>query len=318
MALVLSTFIAIGVCAVAFAAEPFPNRPMRIIVPYAPGGGADVPVRIVTKEMARILKQPIIVENHPGAGGNIGVAEGAQRAPDGYTMIVVSPGQSVISFLLGQSKLNYKDFAPIGLIMTTPITLSVLGASPFKSLGELITYAKYHPNKLTYSSGGLGSITQLAGRLLQQLAGVELTEVPYSGDATTLPDFLAGRVDVSTASLPPLLPYVQNGQVRTLVIMGPLPATKLPGVPTAAEAGFPKLIAGAWLGLEAPANTPLAVRETLNAALNAALKAAPVQESFRNENYIPQEESIDSFRQFTEDEYRKWGAVVSALNLGRR
>lgn len=307
-------FLVLGVVAsYSASAETFPSRPMRIIVPFSPGGGGDLPVRVLAKELERILEQSIIIENHPGAGGNVGIAYAARSKPDGYTLMVMTPGTSLISPLLGQSRISYKEIAPIGMIMRTPLTLSVLSSSRFASLHDVITYAQVNPKRLTYSSGGPGSISQIAGLLLQQSARMQATEVPYNGDATALPDFLAGRVDVSLSSLPALLPFVQNGRVRTLVIMGDSPAARLPGVPTAAQAGLPQLIAGAWLGLGAPANTPADRVQILNSALDQAIATPAVTESFQRENYTPGHETVASFARFLEAEHEKWSTVLAHL-----
>jgi tripartite-type tricarboxylate transporter receptor subunit TctC len=294
-------------------AQDYPSRSVRLIVPFAAGGAGDVTPRLVANEMKQTLGEPIIVENRPGAGGNVGAAYVATTPADGYTMLVTTPGILMLSNLQGVSKLTYNDFAPIGLMFTTPMTMSALSSSPFKSLGELITYAKANPGKLTYAHNGPGSIAELSAALLMQTTGISMVGVPYSGDAQAIPDFLAGRVDISQSSNNALAAQIKAGTVRVLAVFGDSRLPNLPNVPTTAEAGYPDVTAGAWVGLDAPQGTPEPYRERLNAALKAALQVAEVRNLFLTQGFQPVTESVGWYTNFRKQEFEKWRKVIANM-----
>jgi tripartite-type tricarboxylate transporter receptor subunit TctC len=241
------------------AADDYPNRPMRLIVPFPPGGSNDVVGRLVAQELSTQLKQQVFVDNRGSAGGVVGTEMAAAAPPDGYTLLVVS-----IPFVVDPAlhKLNFdpiKSFAPVALLATGPDVLVVNPAMPVKSVKDLIELAKAKPGQLNYASAGIGTFTHLAGALFAQLAGAKIVHVPYRGGGPAIQDVLAGHVGIMFSSLIQTAPFIKNGQLRPLGTGGTERSPALPDVPTIAEAGVPGYAAANWWGILAPAGTPASV-----------------------------------------------------------
>ena len=276
--------IFVGAFGISFGAssqEAYPTKPIRIIVPYPPGGPADIVARALSSKMSARLGQPIIVESRSGAGGNIGTEEAARSAPDGYTLLLGTNGPLVVNVSL-YSKLNFdplKDFAPISQVATIPLVLLAHPSVPVNSVPELISYAKSHPGKLSYASSGAGSGGHLAGALLASMAEIDITHIPYRGAAPATTDLLAGHVNLMVAGLLAALQHVDAGTLKALAVVTPKRATLKPDIPTVAESGLPGFEIVSWYGILAPAGTPKPIINTLHEAIIEALNAPDVQET---------------------------------------
>ncbi|MFO0459331.1 MAG: tripartite tricarboxylate transporter substrate binding protein [Burkholderiales bacterium] len=266
----------------AAAQDAYPFRPIRIVVPFPPGGTTDVLARIVGAKMQESMGQPVVIDNRPGAGGNVGAESVAKASPDGYTLLLGTPGPLAInpSLFKSMSFRPERDFAPIGQMITLPAVAIVLPASPLRTLSDVLAAARSQ-GRLGYASPGNGTTPHLAAELLASIAGVELQHVPSPGDAQALGDLLGGHVPLMFANIAGVAAPLREGKVRALAITGATRSRILPDVPTFAEAGIQGFSVTAWAGLAAPASTPPAVVARLNAELNKALAAPDVVERMR-------------------------------------
>jgi tripartite-type tricarboxylate transporter receptor subunit TctC len=238
-------------------AEGYPSRPVRVIVPFAPGGPNDLIVRLVAPQLAESLGQPFLVENRAGAGGNIGTDYVAKSAPDGYTLLSVGPGSLIINPLMGKVPYDTaRDFAPVTLMARAPNALVAHPSVPARSVAELIALARSKPGAINYGSGGVGSTPHLCAALFAAMAGVALTHVPYKGTAPATADLVGGQVQIAFLGIPAVLPHVKSGRLRALAVTGLQRSPELPGVPTVDESGVPGYEVSPWYGLLAPAGTP--------------------------------------------------------------
>lgn len=293
-------------------AASFPDRPVRIIVPFPPGGSNDVIARILAENLSQQWKQAVIVDNRSGAGGNVGAAEVARAEPDGYTLLLSAPGPLAInpSLFKGLSFDPLKDFAPIALVANVPIVLGVNPNVKAESVKELIALAKADPGKLNYGSSGNGSTNHLAGELFETLAGIQLVHVPYRGAAPAMNDLVAGHIPIMFDNMPAMRPQVQAGKVRALAVCGTTRSPLFPELPTMAEAGVPGFDASAWFGLVAPAKTPPEVLKTITDATKAALSQPEMVKKFADLGAEPGALFGADFGKFLNDEAAKWGKVV--------
>lgn len=261
-------------------AQDYPNKPIRFIVPFPPGGGADSLTRLVANKLTETLKWNFVVENKPGAGGNVALDTTAKAAPDGYTLVMAQTDNVVLNPLL-YSKLTYdpvKDLVPVGLVASGPAVLVVRADSPFKTLADVVAAAKAEPGKLTFASPGLGTVSHLISELWQKSSGMKLTHVPYRGLSQALPDVLSGQVDMYMGSIPTLQGHIEGGKVRALAVTTPKRSLVLPQVPTYTESGIPGVeLASVW-GVMAPAGTPEAVIQRISTELNKALQQPDMRE----------------------------------------
>jgi len=294
------------------AQAAFPERSVRIVVPFPAGGSNDVIARLVAQSLTEQWGQPVVVENRAGAGGNVG-AEVVARAPaDGYTLLLAAPGPLVVNQTL-YSKLNYdpaKDLKPIALIASVPIVLAVNPKVEAKSVAELIALAKAQPGKINFGSSGNGSTNHLAGELLKDLAKIEIVHVPYRGAAPAMNDLIAGHIPMMFDNMPAMKPQVAAGTVRALAVAGATRSKLFPELPTMIEAGVPGFEASAWFGLVAPAATPADVTQTIVAAVDKALKNPDMAKKFAELGAEPGTLSGDAFGDFLKSETAKWGKVV--------
>jgi tripartite-type tricarboxylate transporter receptor subunit TctC len=310
-------FLALLLLALAapLAAEDYPNRPVRLIIPFPAGGSNDVVGRLVANQLSIQLGHKVFVDNRAGAGGVIGTEAAANSAPDGYTLLVVSLAHAVNPALY---KLNYdpiKSFAPISIMATGPNVLVVNPSLPVHSVTELLALVKEKPGAIDYASAGVGSFQHLGGELFKLTAGVNLQHVPYKGGGPAMQDVIAGHVKVMFSSLVQTTPFIQSGQLRALGVGGTTRNPVLPDVPTIAEAGVPGYHADNWWGIVAPAGTPQPIVDKLYADIQAALKAPELKEAFAREGAAAVTMSTVEFGAYMESEMAKWARVVKEGNI---
>lgn len=264
----------------AHAQAAFPNKPIRLVVPFAAGGVSDIVGRALGQKMGELFGQPVVIENRAGAGGAVGSEFVAGAAPDGYTLLLSSISTIAIGPFLVK-KLGYdpvNGLTPIGIVTYAPNVLAIHGGLPFKSLGELLAFAKANPGKLSYGSAGVGSIGHLSGELLRSVTGSDMVHVPYKTSAAAYPDVIGGNVSMVFDTLPAAINHIKAGKVRPLAVLSPRRAALMPEVPTFAEAGVPEATLNFWSGLHAPANLPPALVVRLSETLNKALNAPDLKE----------------------------------------
>jgi tripartite-type tricarboxylate transporter receptor subunit TctC len=302
-------------CSTPALAQDYPNRPIRMIVPFPAGQASDTISRLVGEELARALGQPVVVENRVGAGGNIGSEAGARAAPDGYTLTVATAALPISRHV---RRLNFdpaRDFAPVTLMTVTPLVLITRTDLPVASVRELVAYGKANPGKLTFASSGVGTSHHLSGELFKSLAGVDMLHVPYQGSPQAHVDLLGGRVDIMFDNIVPVTPHITQGRLKPLAVTTPQRAKSMPQVPTMAEAGMPDFEAVAWFGLLAPAGTPAPIIERLNREVTAILKRPEISDRLSSMGAIVVGNSPAEFGRFMQAEIDKWGPVVQRANI---
>src|SRR5262245_21360205 len=263
----------------AVAADNYPTRPIRFVVPFPPGGGTDIYARIIGPKLAEAVRQQVVIDNRPGAAGALGAEVAAKAPPDGYTIWIGQVSNLVIVPAL-QPKLGYdpvRDFAPITLISKAPSAMVVNADSPIKSLKDLVAMAKASPGKLTYATAGIGSSSHIAGELFKQTAGIDVTHVPYKGASPAMIDLRGGRVTYMGTSLASAAQSVKEGRIRAIATTRAKRARMLPDVPTVAEQGYPGFESTSWLGMLTPARVPRAIIDRLNKEIVAILETPEVQ-----------------------------------------
>ena len=298
------------------AAAEYPERPIRIIVPFPPGGGTDILTRMVANGLTEANGWHFVIDNRPGAGGNIGVELAAKAIPDGYTMVMGQTSNLAVNPNL-YSKLPYdslKDLAPVTLVSSMPIAIMVWAKAPYATLGELIAAAKAKPNSLTLASTGNGTIGHLSGELLQRAAAVKFIHVPYKGAAQAFPDLLGGRLAVFHSSVETALPQIQAGTIRALAVTASKRVPALPGVPTVAESGYPGVEASTWFGLVVPARTPAPIVARLSAETARVLSKPDMRERLVSAG---EEVKIgpEAFAAVLRADLAKWGRVVKEAGI---
>jgi tripartite-type tricarboxylate transporter receptor subunit TctC len=297
-------------------AEGYPARPVTLVVPYPPGGSADILARLVGQKLGERLGQPVVIENKAGAGTAIGAKAVAQSAPDGYTLLLGTVSSQAINPAM--NKVGYdplKDFVPISPLAAIPFVLVANPSLPVRSLPDVIAMAKAQPGKLAYASAGLGTSNHLAGELLASRAKVQLLHVPYKGSAPALTDVVGGQVPLMFDLITTSLPMLQSGKVKALAVTSRTRSALLPDVPTFAESGVPDYEVSAWFGVFAPAGTPQAVVARLNAELTPLLQSADMQKRLRDMGAEPETGTPDAYARYVRDEAHKWGAVVRQAGL---
>jgi tripartite-type tricarboxylate transporter receptor subunit TctC len=295
-------------------AQDYPNRPVKIVVPYPPGGSNDVIARILAQRLSEDLKQQYIVENRAGANGNVGAASVAAGDADGYSLLLTAPGPLTINQSL-YDKLSFdptKDFAPVALVASVPIVLMVHPDVKAANVKDLIALAQAQPGKLNFGSSGIGSTNHLAGELLKSMAQVDIVHVAYKGAAPAMNDLVGGHIPIMFDNMPAALPQVGGNKVRALAVAGDKRAAAMPNVPTVAESGLPGFEASAWFGLVAPAKTPPAVLAKLTDAVNKALKSPDVVKRFQELGAEPGTVSAAAYGDFLQAETKKWAGVIKA------
>ncbi|WP_296468040.1 tripartite tricarboxylate transporter substrate binding protein [Pigmentiphaga sp.] len=300
----------------AVHAEDYPNRPVRIVIPFAPGGSNDIVGRLIGEELAKRLGQPFIVDNRGGAGGTIGTDLVAKSRPDGYTLLLISTPHTANATLY--KKLPYdpnKDFAPIARMATAPLLISVYPGLPVKTLSELIAYAKANPGKLNYVSSGVGSSQHLVSELFQIRAGISMTHVPYKGAGAALADVAAGHAQVSVGTVLQALPHVKANRLRPLAVSGPQRQAVLPDVPTVDEAGLSGYDGDNWWGLLAPAGTPQAIVDKLSKTVADILAEPEMRRRLEAESATVAYLAPEPFGKFLASETIKWAELIKRLGI---
>ena len=301
----------------AIAQNNYPNKPINFIVPYGAGGSADSRSRQIAQKMSVILKQPIIVDNKPGAGGNIGTEAIVRAAPDGYTIGMGNfAPMSVNKTLFGNLRYDPEtDLTPIILIEKGPLVLVVNPNSPYKTVQDIVAAAKAKPGTLTFSSGGIGGSHQLSAELFEQNAGIQMIHVPYKSGSAALTDLMGGNVDLMFDQMYSAVPSIKAGKIRPLAITSKKRSPLLPNVPSFAELGYPKVEVLNWQGLIAPKGTPKAIIDKLNAAANEALKDPQLRELMLSQGNEIGGGSPAEFAALIKAESAKWSAVVKTANI---
>ena len=298
----------------AARAETFPARTVRLIVPNPAGGSNDAAARILAEALSEIWQQPVVVENRPGGGGNIGTQAAATAPADGYTYLVSSPGPIVINPSL-YKKLPFdpaRDFTPVALLATVPIVLIVNPKLPASTLAELLDLTKNRPEELNYASSGIGSTHHLSAELFKKMTGLKLRHVPYRGAAPAMNDLVAGHVPILFDNLPTVIPQVRAGTVRALAVASPKRLSSLPDVPTFEEAGLAGFEASSWFGVLAPAETPADVVSKVTADVERVLSSPSVRKSFEVTGAEAGTVYGPEFGRFMQRESEKWGDVIKS------
>ena len=301
-----------------WAQDSYPARPVKLIVPFPPGGPTDVMGRTAAKAMGDVLGQSFVVENKAGAAGNIGTDAVAKAAPDGHTIgLSAISSLAIAPHLMASVPFNVdKDFAPISLVGTTPCAIVVHPSAPFSDLKGLVAYAKANPGKLAYASSGIGTSNHLAAELLQTSAGIDLLHIPYKGSCQIVPDLLAGTIIMSVeSSLTTTLQHVRAGMLKALAVTSPTRSKALPDVPTVAESGYPGFAVESWFGLVAPAATPAAIVQKLHDAWAKGAKTAEAQTAFDNIAGTLRVTTPQEFGAFIKAENTRWGALIRKQNI---
>jgi tripartite-type tricarboxylate transporter receptor subunit TctC len=310
----------LGAIALSFSAvvqaQVFPSKPVRVVVPFPPGGGTDLVARAVAPKMSEVLGQPVIIENRAGAGGNIGAEVVASSAPDGHTLLVASASTAINTTLVkGLSWNMARDFAPVALLVLNQHILVAHPSVPATNVKELVVLAKEKPGRVTYASYGNGSSSQLSMELLKMMAGVDLLHVPYKGAAPAVNDLLGGQVNVMFVDVAPVLSHLKSGRLKALAIGSARRFPGLPDVPTVAESGVQGFETGGFLGLEAPAGTPAAAINALNAAANQALALPEVRERLLALASPPAPGTPAQFGERIRAEIDKWAQVIRTAHI---
>jgi tripartite-type tricarboxylate transporter receptor subunit TctC len=314
------SFLSSSVAATAFAAPAFaqsyPNKPVRMIVPFPAGGATDVLARSLSIKLGEKLGQNVVVENRPGAGGTIGSAAVAQAAPDGYTILLATSSTHSIGPVINP-KIPYdaqSDFTALGQVASSPNIVLVPLSSPAKTMGELIAFAKKNPGKLNYASSGNGTIVHLTSELFKAQSGTFIVHIPYRGTALAIPDLISGKVDVMFDSLVSGLPHVKDGKLRALAVTSEKRSTLAPDLPTVADV-LPGFESVTWFGLYGPKTMPQDVVQKLNAALNAALADTDVKERFSRLGAEPVSTTPAAFAALAQGERAKWKRIIEQRKI---
>lgn len=296
----------------ALAADAYPDKPLTMIVPFSAGGTTDILARIVGQALGQELGQTIIIENKPGAGGNIGAQQASRAKADGYTLFMGTVGTHAINQAL-YKKLPYdpvKDFAPLSRVANVPNLLVAHPSRPYKTVQEMIAYAKKHPGEVTYGSPGSGASPHVSGALFQSMTGAEMTHVPYKGSAPAISDLLGNQIAVMFDNMPSAIQHVRSGKLRPIAVTTAKRSSELPDVPTIAEAGVPGYEATSWFGLWAVAGTPAPILTKLQTALTKVLKDPAVAKKIADQGGEVVIETPAQFDSFIKSEAAKWGKVV--------
>jgi tripartite-type tricarboxylate transporter receptor subunit TctC len=298
------------------AAQPYPNRPVKIIVPTPAGGPVDVMARILANALPPFLGQNAIVENRAGAGNTLGSKAAAAADPDGYTLLVSAASGLIMSPMVYKNAgYDETSFAPIALIAETPQVLVANPGAPFNSVAELVAYAKANPGKLNYSTGGAGTLPHLTAELFKQLSGTDIVHVPYKGGGPALTDVVAGQVPMTFDTLGTSLQFIREGKLKALAVSNPTRLAELPNVPAMPEVGYGAINSGAWVALLAPLGTPPAILARLNQAANAALASPQMKEALTRLSAQPRGGTAEDLARHMKAEHDKWGPIVAKLGL---
>ena len=300
----------------ALAQQPYPSRPIRLISPFAPGGGNDILCRTIAPKLIERIRQQVIVDNRPGANGIIGTEAAARSAPDGYTIVLIPSGHAVNASL--HRKLPYdsiRDFTPITLVGSSPLILAVHPSLPARSVKELIALAKAHPEQLTYGSAGIGSSGHLGGALFEALTGAKMVHVPYKGMSLAITDLMSGQVSLVFGTSLSVMPHVRSGRLRAMATTGTQRSAALPDLPTVVEAGVPGYEAGLWYGFVGPARIPGEIVRRLNTEIAAVLKLPEVRERLASQGVEARPSTPEEFGRLMVSDLERWAKVVQRAGI---
>ena len=289
------------------SAQDFPNKPIKLIVPFPPGGPNDIIARVVGQRMSELIKQPVVIDNRGGQGGVLGTDAVAKAAPDGYTIGIVSASSLVINPTM--EKVPYdvaRDFAPVTLVTTVPEMLVVASNVAARNMGELVALARSEPGKLNFASAGVGGLPHLAGELFKLTARIDIVHVPYRGAAPAINDLLGQQVQMAFLDLPVILPHIKSGMLRPIALGAPKRAPTSPEVPTTAEVGMPDLLIENWYGMIAPAGTPANIVNLLNRVTNEAMSDPQVAQKLADQGLTVAGDTPEHFRDYIGAETKKW------------
>jgi tripartite-type tricarboxylate transporter receptor subunit TctC len=304
-----------GFLSAAFA-QSYPSKPVRMILPFPPGGPTDIVGRLVAQKLQEQIGQPVVSDSRPGASGNVGLELASKSAPDGYTIVLSSPVIALSPHLY--TKLNYdpmKDLAPISLVGAVRNVLVVHPSVPARTVKDLVLLARKAPGRLNYGSGGIGTTTHLAPELLKSLEKLDIVHIPYKGSGVALIGLASGQVDMEILAVPAAVGQIQAGRVRALAVLAPQRAVQLPNVPTAKESGYPDFDISVWYGILAPAATPRDVITRLNAELNKAVSANDMKEKFTTNGVDAIGGTPEQFRDFIRSESVRFGKVIKDAGI---
>lgn len=314
---VVSVLMAVLLAVSNAAAQQYPSKPIRLIVPFTPGGTTDILARMVGQKLTEAVGVQVVIDNRPGAAGNIGAAIAAKSEPDGHTLLMGHIGTLAVNPWL-YDKLPYdpiRDFAPITLVAMVPSMLVVHPSLPAKSVKELIAYAKARPGQLNYGSTGAGGTPYLAVEYLKLMAGVNIVEIRYKGAAPLTTDLMTGQISLTITGIPALLPHVKSGKLRALAVSSAKRSAAVPELPTIGEAGLPGYEATAWYGILAPAGTPAEIIAKLNAGINKGIRQPDVADRLAAEGAETAGGTPEEFAAFIKAETSRWGKVLKAAGV---
>jgi len=315
MRVLLCAFFIAALLPVTTAAQSYPNRPVRLIVPFPPGGSNDVVGRMIAVQLSTRLDKPVVVENQGGAGGLIGTEMAARSQPDGYTLLLVSVAYAFIPAIY---KLPYDPataFAPVAILGAGPVVIAVTSKLPVSSVKELIALAKEKPGELNYATAGVGSFQHLASELFKLQAGVDIVHIPFKGGGPAMMDVIAGNTQIAIGSLVQMLPQIKAGKLKALGVGSANRIAALPELPTISEAGVPGYEVTNWWGIVVPAGTPRSIIDRLHKELTAVVASTETKERFETEGAEPRSMSPDEFGRFIAAETVKWARVVKDAGI---
>lgn len=310
----LLSFLLLACALAAAQAQPYPAKPIRLIVPFPPGGGTDILSRLVANKLTEVSKWTVIADNRGGAGGTIGIAEAARAAPTGYDMVMGQKDNMVVAPWLYKS-LSYdptKDLVAVAHVAYTPVVIVTSTNSRFKTLADVVAAAKAAPDAVTYGSPGNGTTIHLAGEIFKTAANIKLRHVPYKGSNPALMDVLAGNVDLMVSSLPSAMAQIKSGKLRPLAVTSARRSTSLPDVPTVAELGYKDFDVSTWYGLFMPAGTPKDIVATVHAEVNKLLAMPDVKAAIQAQGAETQNMTAEQFSNLLKTDYQKWKGIVQA------
>lgn len=316
-ALALGALASSAGTAVAQGSADYPNKPVTLIVPTAPGGTTDIAARMLAEPLGKALGQSVVVDNRGGASGGLAAVAVKRAEPDGYTLLMQYSGYHVITPNVSKQTPQWeaKDLRAVANVLSAPQVIVVREGLPVKTLAELIAYAKAHPGKLSYASSGNGSLQHVTGAMLAQQAGIEMVHVPYKGTGPALQDLLGAQVDVTFGTPPPFMPFIQSGKLRALAVTGKTRLSSLPNVPTAAEAGLPKLDATSWFAVFAPAKTPQPVIDKLAGEIAKVMAMPAFKQKAAEQGASADYMSPEQLADHSKSELARWGLVVKASKI---
>ena len=313
----LAFLLCVTVGGSASAADTYPSRSIRLLVPFPPAGISDLSARLVAEGLRAKLGQPVIVENKPGANGVIGLKEMLKAEPDGYTLMVGNVGSVVISYAIDANAPfdPMRDMVPIAGTAEYATAMVVNNKLPTGSVGDFIAYAKERPQKLTFGSTGVGALDYLAAELFMRKTGVAMVHVPYRGGPAALNDLIGGSIDVIIEVFPVVMEQITSGAIKALAVSSSYRLPAIPAVPTFAEAGVPGIELTGWLGIYGPPGLPMAIREQLGAAIVEVVKQGDIQQKFRAIGFEPAGRDVTAFSELHASEVKRWTAFLSEINL---